>query len=90
MAQREVVEIKQTWEHVAKEIKEMEECKKMEESLQEDFPIDELDLGLDVVRRGNSLHGAGEEIFSGDGSEDIVANGEVHLERSGKEDLEGC
>ena len=89
-ARREVMEMKQTWERVAKEMKEMEDRRKMEESLQEDFPIDEVDIGLDGVRSGDGGNGAGEEMLGGDRGEELVANGEVKIERSGKEEVEGC
>ena len=62
----------------------------MEESLQEDFPIDEIDIGLDGVRSGDGRNGAGHEMLGGDRGEELVANGEVNIERSSKEDVESC
>ena len=82
--------MKQTWEHVMKEMKEMEECKKMEESLHKEFPIGEIDIGVDVVTRDKGRHAAGEEILDKDRREDVESSGEVNMERSDKRDFEGC
>ena len=42
---RELEEIKRTWASVAEQMEEIEEWRKMEESLNEEFPIDEIEEG---------------------------------------------
>ena len=86
--QREVEEMKKTWGTVSKQVTEMEERKKMEESLKEDFPIDEIEIEGESCRNEECEPVTGET--NGDGGGKEKASVEVNIETGGKEDVDGC
>ena len=87
VVKREVEEMKKTWGTVSKQVTEMEDGKTMEESLKEDFPIDDVEIEGETLRNEEGQPVTGEK--NRDGGEKEEASAEVKIETVG-EDVEVC